>query len=200
MKDNGVMINRLTAIFDALKMRAAGDISIQSNGTTLIQRVPAVAPHAWFYQLYAGLSLLEIHALELELGCAIPDSYAAFLSVSNGANLCSSHLAFYGVRKSFDRSLDAPRSPFSILTPNLMERPRELPETKFIVGGYFWDKARITVDSKTSAVECWTPDGLEARITWPSLDVMVASEIMRLETHFDGDGKWIRYGTSTLPY
>lgn len=175
------------------------DRKTESNGVILLCSVPERGPMAWHHEIHAPLPESDVASLERELGMSVPEPYKTLLFAANGLNLFSDHLRLCGRRTSINRAPDAPRVPYTIVTPNTLERPRHLDPAKFIIGSYFWDGSKICLDRVTERVECWTPDFGTIIKSWASLEEMLSDEITRLPAHFDADGHWISEKRSTVP-
>jgi hypothetical protein len=170
-----------------------------SDGTHLIGKAPHIAPLAWLHTIYPGLTDENISELEEKIGVSIPDSYKDFLRLSNGLNVFNTTLSLFGLRKNYDRSHDQVWQPFDILTPNLRERPENARSNVFIIGSYDWDGSYLFIDRKTNKVHLCDRDDAASLYEWPNLEVMLRSEIDRLITLFDKNGKELYADTSTLP-
>ncbi len=175
------------------------DRRTESNGVILLCSVPERGSEAWYHVVHPPLQNTEIDSLEREMGMLVPSQYRELLLVANGLNLFSNHLSFYGQRLRIDRSPGAPRVPHSVAYSNTFERPNHLSQSKFIIGGYFWDGSRICLDRITERVECWYPDFRKIRTSWASLETMLSAEISRLQSHFDENGHWISQERPTAP-
>lgn len=189
-------IDRILKILEIYK-----DIGVRGldNGTRLIGHVPHVAPEAWFHQVYAPMTSQEACQLELELGFEPPSIFLDFLMRANGVRVFSGHLYICGLRANFSRRGDAAWQPFSILTPNLDERPRNAKGTHFFVGGYQPDGSRLYIDLSNLRVYLCSQRSAKPLHDWPSFEVMLESEVQRLSTLFDRQGRLLNPGLPTVP-
>ncbi|MDQ1161347.1 hypothetical protein QE422_001715 [Chryseobacterium sp. SORGH_AS 447] len=189
-------INELIYKFSNLGLESSSD------GAMMIGRAPFNGPKAWLNIIYPKIQEEEIVVLEKELGTSIPKDYKDFLTnYSNGGNFLSSTLSLDGLRRQLTRDPKAnSRQPFSIITPNIYERPTNAKESYFFIGGYQWDGSLLYIDKDTNIVHCGSPDDATSKTQWESFQEMLSAELMRLYTLFDADGKPINEDVSTLPY
>ncbi|WP_185247221.1 SMI1/KNR4 family protein [Chryseobacterium bernardetii] len=173
-----------------------------SDGAMMIGRAPFKGPKAWLNIVYPKINEEEILVLERELNTNIPESYKYFLmNYSNGGNFLSSTLSLDGLRRHLTRDPKAnSRQPFSIITPNVYERPENAKESYFFIGGYQWDGSLLYIDKDTNIVHCGSPDDATSKFQWTSFEEMLTSELKRLYKLFDEEGKEIDENVSTLPY
>jgi len=177
-------------------------ISNSSDGAILIGKAPHVAPEAWLNEIFPVLDNDEINDLEVQLETELPLKYKDYLmQFSNGLILLSSTLSLYGFRRQLDRSRSTKsRQPYSIITPNLHERPKNANKSYFFIGGYNWDGSHLYIDKQTNTVHCCERWDATSKFQWLSLEEMIVSEIKRLYKLFDENGKEIDEDFSTLPY
>src|SRR5690242_302565 len=94
-----------------------------SNGTRLIGHIPRVGSLAYLHVVHAGLSDSDIEQMEADIRRKLPQVLKEFYRRANGCHLFGGALSIYGLRRSYDRSLDdTSRQPFSITTSNIRER------------------------------------------------------------------------------
>ena len=126
----------------------------QSNGTELIGKAPHIAPLAWLHSIYKGLSNEEISKLEQELETDIPKDYKEFLKFSNGLHIFNTTFCLDGLRTSYNRIKEIEnRLPFSILTTNLYERPKNAKDEYFFIGGYDWGNgSHLYINKKNNSI------------------------------------------------
>src|SRR5690554_5963602 len=131
-------------------------IGTSNDNATLIGRAPFNGAKAWLNIVYPILNDEEIVILEKELNTTIPEDYKFFLSnFSNGLNILSSTFSLYGLRRQIDRNINSDtRQPYSILTPNIYERPDNANDSFFFIGGYNWDGSHLYIDKETNIVHC----------------------------------------------
>lgn len=172
------------AIRDKLREDSALGSRVLSNGVELIGHVPEVAPEAYRHILYPGLDEAGIRVLEEQLGQKIPVDYAEFLRCSNGLH---AYLGFslYGLRKDFSRVGDEARQPFSILTPNLDERPRGAQSGFLFFGSYSSNGDLLYLDAETNGVHRCRSRSAKSLEAWPDFWTMLESEVERLAREFD---------------
>lgn len=176
-------------------------IQLSENGAILIGKAPFLGSEAWLNKIYPSLTHEEIIELEKSLNRSLPIEFKRFLSeFSNGLNILSSTLSIYGLRKQLGRSIEASRQPFSILTPNKLERPSNSKDSFLFIGGYNWDGSLLYIDTETSKVHCCSLESADSKFCWKTLDEMVIAEIKRLYTLVDENGKELKEGIKTVPY
>ncbi|AKD02113.1 SMI1/KNR4 family protein [Pontibacter korlensis] len=175
---------------------------VTPNRAILLGRAPHLGPKAWLNIIYPSLSKEEISDLENELKTSIPKEYREFLmNYANGLNVLSSTFSLYGLRRQINRNVDGNiRQPYSLLTPNLHERPEGASESYFFIGGYNWDGSHLYIDKKTNIVHCCERWNAESKIQWTSFEEMVISEISRLYLLFDEKGREFDEDNATIPY
>jgi hypothetical protein len=144
------------------------------------------------------LSDKELFELENELDENIPESYRLFLKTTNGLKVFNTTFYLYGLRKNYKRDIINVWQPFSILTPNTLERPLNAREF-FFIGGYDWDGSMLYIDRNTDKVYICKRDNAAPLREWTNFDEMLDSEIRRLITLFDDKGKEYDDDKSTLP-
>lgn len=190
------------AILDLLyKYKNLGE-SKSDDGAVFIGKAPHSGPKAWLNILYPVLTEEELRFLSEELKTEIPEEYSSFLlSFSNGMNVLSSTFSLYGLRRQIDRNLEANvRQPYSIITPNIYERPENSKPSYFFIGGYNWDGSHLYIDRETNIVHCCERWDATSKKQWNSLEEMIISELERLYTFFDDKGVEIDEYNPTIPY
>lgn len=168
------------------------------DGSLLIARAPHIAPQAWLHSIYAPLTESEISEVEQRVG-EIPKVYKGFLKTSNGLGVFNTTLSLYGFRRNYKRQIPDVWQPFDIVTPNTIEKPANAKGSVFIIGGYDWDGSRLYIDKLTGKVHLCDRDDAKSLYEWNSFGEMLLSEIKRLSTLFDKEGKEINPDDSTLP-
>lgn len=173
-----------------------------SDGAMLIGHVPFKGSEAWLNEMFPVLDNKEIEILEEQLKTDIPFEYKDFLqNFSNGLILLTATLSLDGFRRQLTRSPKAnSRQPFSIITPNVYERPDNVKESYFFIGGYQWDGSLLYIDKDTNIVHCGLPDDATSKVQWNSFQEMLLSELKRLYSFFDNEGREIDEDQSTLQY
>ena len=171
-----------------------------SNGAKLYGHTPHIAPEAWLHILYKPLIEEEINKLEEETKVRIPSIYRTFLRWSNGLNLFSGSLSFYGLRVLNYREGDKAIQPFNIVTPNTLERPKDAKSTYLFIGGYNWDGSKLYLDNETLKVyRCDRYSAEDIKNEWRNFEETLKSEVSRLSALFDEKGKEIDEDIPTTP-
>ncbi|MFL9844103.1 SMI1/KNR4 family protein [Flavobacterium rhizosphaerae] len=183
------------------KFKKQGE-KVSDDGATMIGRAPHQGPKGWLNILYPPLSKEELKLLEAELKTEIPKEYSDFLlHFSNGMDVLSSTLSLYGLRRHINRSPDVDMcQPYSIITPNIYERPDNSKPNYFFIGGYNWDGSLVYIDKETNSIHCCERWDATSKKTWNSLEEMILSELERLYTFFDDEGVEIDEDNPTIPY
>lgn len=189
-------INQLVFKFENL------GIGQSSNGATMIGKAPHIGPKAWLNILYPIINEKELKYLSQTLNTEIPKDYKDFLkNYSNGMTFLSSTFSLYGIRRQIDRNIEADmRQPYSIITPNIYERPENSKSSYFFIGGYNWDGSHLYIDTETNSVHCCERWDATSKKEWSSLEEMILSELERLYTFFDDKGIEIDEDIPTIPY
>ncbi|MDQ3996486.1 MAG: SMI1/KNR4 family protein [Gemmatimonadota bacterium] len=159
------------------------------DGTELIGHVPHVAPEAWLHILFPALTPEEIRQVEAEIGRPLGPTFSSVLAMHNGLSLFSDSLYIYGHRKSVRRTGAAVRQPFSIRTPNTLERPKDAAPSHLFVGGYESDGSHLYIDLRDSRVCRCTRRSAAPLNAWDDFFGMLNSEARRLATLFDSQGR-----------
>ena len=74
------------------------------------------------FGVFATLNEDDIVELERDLKREIPSQFRSFLMTdTNGLHLFH-HFSLYGIRKSYNRDLNATPEPFGLLEPNIYEK------------------------------------------------------------------------------
>ncbi|MFL9845287.1 SMI1/KNR4 family protein [Flavobacterium rhizosphaerae] len=180
------------------------DLGIEKSydNAILIGKAPFRGPMGWLNILYPPLNVEEVNVLEQHLETEIPKSYKSFLcNFTNGLNILSSTFSLYGLRRQINRNIDLNiRQPYSIITPNVYERPDNAKDSFFFIGGYNWDGSNLYIDTQTDKVHCCERWDATSKFEWNSLEEMLLSELKRLYGLFDNTGKEIDEDVKTIPY
>ncbi len=170
------------------------------DGSKLVGKAPHVAEQAWLHSLFAPINEKEIKELELQMGRKIPDTYKEFLILGyNGIRLFVTEFSLYGLRKQLGRTIEASVQPFSILTPNGIERPKNALDSYFFIGGYGEDGSKIYLDTKTDKVHYCKRNDATSIVEWKSFDKMLESEVDRIFSLFDKKGELINDNIKVTP-
>jgi len=170
------------------------------TGTKLIGRVPHVAPMAWLHLLFPPLIDKDIKKLEKEMKRRIPEPYKDFLlQYGNGISIFSDSLNLYGLRKMAGRSVDAAWQPYSLITPNTFERPKNAKDEYILIGGYGWDGSKVYINANNNKVYYCARWDATPLYEWNSFEEMLLSEVKRIQTHFDSEGKRLDKTVPVIP-
>lgn len=168
--------------------RALGSRKLD-DGTELIGHVPHVAPEAWLHMLFPPLPPQGIERIEAELGRPLGPAFSSMLALHNGLSLFSDSLSIYGHRATVSRTGDAAWQPFSIRTPNTLERPKDADPSHLFVGSYGSDGSQLYIDVRDSRVYRCSRRSAAPLNRWDDFFGMLNSEARRLATLFDGQGR-----------
>lgn len=182
----------------AKKWKHLGSIKL-SNGTRLIGKADHIAPEAYLFRFFAGLSDKEIMSLEKQTKIPFPEDFKKLLSLTNGLHLFNTSLAINGLRISNVRKGDEAIQPISIVTKNVMERPKDAKPNYLFIGYYDFDASSIFIDIETEKVHHGERYSAKIHHTWENLDVFFKSEMKRLEKLFDENGEENDPDISTAP-
>lgn len=175
-------------------------VSHSKNGALLIGKAPHIAEYAWLNVMYPCATETEIYDLEKRLGCAIPKVYKDFLmNVSNGLNVMNCTLALHGCRMSYNRADFESRYPFNIEDVQKYERPKNATQEMFFFASYNYDCSKLylnTSDNKIYYCDRYDATSLKS---WDSLSDMITSEIERIFSLFDTDGRIFNRMAPTTP-
>jgi hypothetical protein len=170
------------------------------NGSILIGKAPHIAEFAWLNSVYKVLNEEDIAQLEKELETNIPTVYKSFLlKDSNGLSMFVSKFSLYGMRKEIGRTIEASRQPFSLTTPNTIERPKNAKENHFFIGGYKWDGSKLYIDKETGKVHYCGRWDATSLYEWNSFQEMLVSEAKRITNLFDDKGIILDEDVHTTP-
>jgi SMI1 / KNR4 family (SUKH-1) len=175
-------------------------IEVLNNGTTLVGKAPHVAEMAWSHELFSPLSNEDILKIENEIKTKIPESYKKFLlEKGNGIRLFVTTFSLYGLRKELGRTFEAAAQPFSIITPNTIEKPKNAKENHFFIGGYGYDASKLYIDTLTGKVHYSKRRDATSLFEWNSFEEMLLSEVKRIFPLFDEQGKELVDDIEILP-
>ncbi len=139
--------------------------------------------------IYPVLIEEDIIHLEKELETKIPTAYKLFLlHNSNGLNVFTSSFGLDGLRKELGRTIEDSRQPFSLITPNTIEKPKNAKEGYFFIGGYEWDGSKLYIDKETGKVHYCDRWDATSLYEWSSFEEMIVSEVKRITSLFDEKG------------
>lgn len=159
-----------------------------ANGAELYGLCPHIAPEAWFHKRYKQLGEQEIEELENKINMRLSTDIHSFYAYSNGLNIYSGTLSIYGKRYSFSRKGDDVWQPFCIITANTIERPDNLSDMQYVMGGYNTDGSLLIGNSASREILRKKPNGRKVLTHWPDLITLLKDEIARLSIAFDENG------------
>lgn len=190
----------LDEVFTILhKARLFGTQTLE-NGTELIGYLPHIGPKAWLHHIFAPLNDEGIQQIEHVIHKKLPPAMEGFYRHTNGLIIFSTSLSIDGLRISHERIGDAARQPFAVEVPNIHERPRDAKDSFIFIGGYDYDGSNLYIDIETGIT--YRSDryrSLDILNQWPSFEDMLLSEVRRLETLFDNNGREIDPDRPTTP-
>lgn len=189
-------LRKIFSVIDRAKILGVRELS---NGGKLVGHVPHVAPEAWLHEVFGPLVEQDVLKLENEMRRPIPSEIRQFLKEINGLMLFSCSLSIYGFRTSFSRSGDEVWQPFSLVTPNTIERPKDALESFFFFGGYGWDGSRLYIDTATSKVIRAARRTSKPLSEWNSFEEMLVTETIRIALLFDNSGRQLDVNKPTTP-
>lgn len=175
--------------------------AIESNGTKLYGHVKTIGENAWFHEIFAPLNETEIAEIESSIGKNLPNSLKEFFICTNGIRLFSNEIALLGKRATFKRSSDEDlRLPYSIVTPNTLEQPKDIKENQIIIGSYSYDGSKVIIDSNDKLVFVCERENVQNVIfKFQTFWEFLLSEIERLGTFFNSEMLLVNDTISTLP-
>lgn len=158
-----------------------------SNGVQLLGHVPNVAPEAYLHIIYPPIEHNQLEIIEQEIGIEIPQEFGKFLSFSNGINVFMDSVYICGYRVVFDREGDLARQPYSIFTPNTIERPYKSPRSALFIGGYGNSADLLYIETKTNQVHRCRNSSAKSLEVWSDFWTMLVSEVERISRDFHID-------------
>jgi len=174
---------------------------VLSTDAILIGHVPHMGPEAWLHKLFPPLTYQDIEELENAVQHNIPAPYKEFLLLyGNGIRIFSDSFNLYGLRKLLGRGTDETSAqPYPLDIPNTVERPKKANKEYLFIGGYSWDGSKIYIDGMTNKVYYCARRDATPLYEWNSFEEMLVSEVLRIQKHFDKDGKRIDKSIPTVP-
>lgn len=193
-------IKEFSGVLDILERYAVTGLHIDNIGSRLIGKAPSIAPMARIHTLFKPLSLDDIFFLENKIGLSIKESFRFFmLNISNGLSVFTSSFSINGLRKINSRELNGPKEPYSIISINLYQRPRDSSPNYLYIGGYSWDGSNLYIDNNTQKVYRCSSISSKPLNEWPNFETMLLSEVTRLTSLFDMNGKKLDVDKPTVP-
>ena len=144
------------------------------DGMELFGHVPHVAPAAFLHELFPGVSRAQVEDAEEQIGRAVPEPYATWLTLMNGCHLFSGALALDGLRVE-DRI-----QPFSLADAQF-ERPPNAPAEAFFFGSYIPDGSKVYLDECDGRVVRCPRDSARPLNEWSGFEAMLRTEVERLQ-------------------
>jgi hypothetical protein len=169
------------------------------DGTLLVGHVPQVAEDAWLHQIFAPLDERGLNEMNAALGRNIPKDLQEFYRHCNGFNLYTCSLAIYGLRQSYARTSRFTWQPFSIVTPNTLERPSDAKESFLFFGGYSFDGSLLYLDTDTGKVHRCFRSNSKSINQWNCFGDMLVTETIRIGLMFDDHGQQLNQAEPTTP-
>lgn len=168
------------------------------NGTLLIGNPYKDKPFWWLIHIFPKVQSIKLKDFS-DSKLTIPQVYRDFLEkVSNGILLFFGTLALEGIREDFSRSLDV-EEPFSLITSNIKERPKNAKDSYFFFGSYNWDGSQLYIDTSNNHVYLAKRYTLEIIYEWNLFEEFINSEIPRICSLYDENGEEKEPDSSTLP-
>src|SRR4051794_34543881 len=130
-----------------------------------------------------------IEQLEKSLNREVPDDLWTFFLAMNGLKVFSNALHINGFRFNYARTGPSSIQPFNILTPNLDERIEGAPLKCLFIGGFSHDGSSIFIDSENSTIHRCAAKSWQSLNTWPNIESMLESEVIRLSKLYDLTGR-----------
>jgi hypothetical protein len=175
---------------------------------------PQPGEDAWFHTLYPGLDQLEIQCLKTDLGLSyrLPEGvkasvqayklevldnkfYEAFLVDFNGARLFAGHLNFFGLCRENPWST---KQPLELCSGQELWTAKRNAASHICFGGYRWDGSLLGCSNLDgSVIRCMSGGAVLNK--WASIAEFLASEVERLNVHFDKHGYLRSSDTPTHP-
>lgn len=139
--------------------------------------------------------------MENGLGKPLPGAYREFLAVSNGVDLFIAQLAVYGMRFSYDRTVDAAAQPFDLRHLNEELSPDRIPDSWLLIGAYCSDGSRVYADTGSTSDEVFRCVRYEAEVLqrWPDFWTWLLGEAERIGALYDDDGYKIDESQPVVP-
>ena len=182
-----------------LKFSFLGIENSKSTGAMLIGRAPHIAESAWLNRLYSPIDKNEIIKMEDGISKKIPTSYVDFLTnFSNGLNILGDTLCLFGYRSNYVRTVDFSWQPYSLISFNKYDKPRNSTGEMLFIGSYDWDGSLLYMTTDEKVHFCNRDDSTSLFI-WDSLSSMLISELKRLYNIFDSSGIQIDDTQATTP-
>jgi hypothetical protein len=138
---------------------------------------------------YAPLSESDVPTLVAAIGRYVPGVFAALYFQTNGLSLFATELSIHGLRRTNMRAGNAGRQPFSIVTPNTIERPRRAQDDWVFFASYLEDGSTVAICGDSGRVLRCLPPKAHALAEWGSIDEFLLSEIQRIDLLYDEAGR-----------
>lgn len=187
-------------IIDELKKWKDNGEKITVNQTSLICKVPHIAPEAWLHCIYKGLSENEIEGIETKIKRQLPNHLREFLKIANGMNIFSDSISVWGRRTSYVRNGEEAYQPYDLLDLN-EELANEISSKWLAFGSYLWDGSTMYYDvtSDDNKVFICERDSTKKMKIWDNIYLWLNEEINRLSKMYDENGIEIDEDEPTTP-
>lgn len=182
------MKKEIKQLLNTLNAWSNGRIEHAPNGTVLVGYAKHVSEIAYLHRIFPACSELDIDVISAETGMVVPNELGAMLRICNGFDLFGGALSVYGKRTDFKRDLASTISqPYSIVTPNTIERPAWIAAPDWIIGSYEWDGTLVVLQSCGRLFA--SPQEKQTVIhEWSSLCDFMDLKIKRLGSFFSLEG------------
>jgi len=171
----------------------------ESSTAYFYNHVPWVAPQAYLHIVFKGADRYGLREVGDKLG--LPEGWRNVLEIQNGAILFSGSISLYGVHAPgafLNRSDFFNRMPFSIEGENRSWPPKDR-GAQVAIGGYSYDGTRAVLDLAREQVAAMPRKSTTVLENWLSAESWVKTELQRLRTMFDNQGKILVAEADTLP-
>lgn len=182
-----------------LQFASLGIKKSNPTGALLIGKAPHIAENAWLNRIYPEVGEDEIITMEKEINKIIPTSYVDFLTkFSNGLNVLGDTLCLFGYRANLARTEELSWQPFSLISLNRYDKPKNSTDDMFFIGSYDWDGSLLYITPDEQVHFC-RPNDSTSLFTWNTFHSMLTNEIKRLYLNFDSLGIQINDSLPTTP-
>ncbi|WP_157003159.1 SMI1/KNR4 family protein [Ralstonia sp. A12] len=193
-------MSRINELLEILNSSAHLGEEITPNGARLIGFVKdeRLGIRRWWHFVFPGLTANQVDDLGEEVGITIPSVFADFLRSMNGLTAFSGAFCIYGARLSLDR-LSKDAYPYPLGSPNLLERPKGASSNMLFIGGYGWDGSNLYIEIDTGKIFRCPRKSVETLNEWPDFWSMLISEVRRISTLYESDGRKKSLSEPTVP-
>ncbi len=170
-----------------------------SEGQRLIGNIEWLAPEAYLHVLYGPLGDRELLLLESQIERPIPEELKEFYRWTNGLSLFAYKLTIDGWREDDARGGDGMWEPYSLVVPNVFERPVDAPQGMVFFGGYEDDASLLGMMPDAPEIYRFAHGSVNVLNKWEDLWTMLTCEADRLSQLFDNNGCIIDSTAWTTP-